>query len=257
MCFVPRLYAAVAMLTYKFAKDLHKCLQHWISVPVWKHHRVCDDYPQRPCQEPRAVLCPVVGSSLFKCVGPDLRQDTTLTTLRMTATKLWTHKKNMDPHARIRSRDELRPQVAHQVSHEQKEELEAPQQYFVELKKLKKAPPAEKIITKTFGGVEMKGILVSTGPEGWWKVKNSETKAVTSTKTETSEDFDLRENQHVLHHVELAKSELGSYSDIVNTDSCFSLAAMLDELDDEQGMVSNMIRFLQSDLLFIQIYLFT
>lgn len=157
----------------------------------------------------------------------------------MCAQKRYIAKKNADPDGRIRSKEELRATVEHVVQQEQKEELEAPEQFFVELSKLKKAPAPDKIVTKSFGGTQMKGVLVSTGPAGWWKVKHSESTSVASKKTEVSEDFDIRENQHVLQHIGLAQKNLSAKEEVGPNSVAMSFDAILQELeDDAQGLLA-------------------
>ena len=153
--------------------------------------------------------------------------------LRMTAQKRLIPKKNADPNGRIRSKDELRPQVEHSIENEQKEELEAPEQYFVQLSELKKAPKPEEVVTKTFGGFKMQRVLVNAGPQGWWKVRHTESKAVKSRKIEAREDFDLREDQHVRHHCALVKANMADHDETSSSSMSMSIFDAINEPEDD------------------------
>ena len=70
-------------------------------------------------------------------------------------------------------------------------------------------------------------------------MKHSESTSVASKKTEVSEDFDIRENQHVLQHIGLAQKNLSAKEEVGPNSVAMSFDAILQELeDDAQGLLA-------------------
>jgi hypothetical protein len=87
---------------------------------------------------------------------------------------LWIAYKNQHPNSRIRDKTELRPATSHRVENTEEDGLEAPERHFVLLSSLDEVPSPSKVIKRSFRGVELEGVYVTTGKEGWFKCRSAD-----------------------------------------------------------------------------------